>query len=600
MISLPKSPNQYSLPEWNQKNDSDVNGSLWASTGIDLSENEGKLRLGKRTILATGTVDDSDMTDYPVAYKTFMDNSSNLYNWTIMGGFIWKNYIQGTQTATKDTHSVTPIGIDSSISDMEIFNSELYVTGNTLDAYYLTSSASSWATVSNLGVGGNSSSFTIYQNRLYCGGGTKVNSMDTSHTVASSGAFSVSIPDQELTITFLRASSNRIWIGTANFNNGKGYIYEWDGTATQVTKSYRLESAGAMSCVIKDDIPYVMDANGKLIAWNGGTFTEIGRLNRRENKILFNSSRTSIITNRFIHKNGMALIQGKINLLIKGTNADGTMEETIPSGIWEYDPNRGLTHKHSISTAKIAGTIQDYGQLNIKNAGALSEFNSTTSNGFFAGVSYYSDATTVKAGIFYNDFTDVLQKAGSFVTTKQYAMDSQGNPSVQNVWQNLYILYRKLLNSADEIVVKYRVTEVEPLTATITWTSTTTFTVPVGSLDVSLYWSAGVGGEVEILNGIGAGKCSHITNAVANGIIWTVTVDEIYTGATGTAIARFQSWKKLGEITYSNPTPNGITFDQEGMGDVSNWIQFKVWMLFTGRDEIEKLLLVNENFNPAN
>lgn len=596
MISLPRQPNVYSLPVWNQKNDSDMNGTLWATTGIDLSENEGKVRLGKRTILATGTVDDVDMNNYPVTFKTFTDNVAS-YNWTIMGGYIWKGFTQGTQTATKDIHGSQAPGIDSAISDMEIFNSELYHSGNSADVYYITSSSVNWIAAAGLGTNGNSLSFTVFQNRLYAGGGTQVKSMDSSHSVATSGAFTVTVSDPNLTITFIRAGANRIWIGTINTNNGKGYIYDWDGTATQVTKGYRLESAGALACVIKDDIPYVMDNNGKLLVWNGGTFTELARLNRRTNKLL--NATSSIVTNRFVHKNGMSLIQGRINILIKGTNTDGTIEETIPSGIWEYTQDKGLYCKHTFGTAKIEGTIQDYGQVNIKNVGALAEFNSSNNNGFFAGISYFSDATTVKAGIFYNDFTDVLQKAGSLITTKQYAIDQEGNPSVQNVWQNIYILYKKLLDSADKIVVKYRTTEVEPVQATITWVSTNSFSVPNSSVDISQYWTLGTGGEVDILNGIGAGKPSHIINANLVAGIWTVIVDETYTGATGTAKARFQLWKKLGVITYLNATPGGVTYDQEGMGDVSNWVQFKLWMLFTGRDEIEKLLIINQNFNPA-
>lgn len=598
MISLPKQPNLYSPPIWNQKNDSDMNGTLFATTGVDLSENEGKVRLGKRTILATGTVDDADMSDYPVAFRTFADDIGT-FNWTIMGGFVWKNFIQGTQTAIKDTHSGNgSLGSDSAISDMEVFNSEIYVSGNSADAYYLPAAGGAWMTISGFGFNGNSQSFTLFGGRLYNGGGNRVFSIDASHALANTGAFSVVLSDPGLSITFLRASSNRIWIGTVNFNNGKGMIYEWDGVATQVTRGYKLESSGAYACVIKDDIPYVMDANGKLLAWNGGTFIELAKLNRRTNKLLGTSG--TVIVNRYIHKNGMALVQGRINLLIKGTNTDGTIEETISGGIWEYDTNRGLTHKHSISTNKIADTITDYGQINLKNVGALAEFNSTSYNGLFAGATYFSDATTVKAGIFYNDLPDVLQKAGSLITTKQHAIDERANASVENSWQNFYVLYKKLLDSADKIVTKYRTVEVEPIISTITWTGTTTFTVLNSSIDISQYWTVGTGGEVEILNGIGAGKCSHIINAVNNAGTWTVTIDETFTSASGTAKARFQLWKKLGVMTYSNPTPTGVTYDQEGMGDVANWVQFKVWMQFTGRDEIEKLLIINEDFNPAN
>ncbi len=609
MISLPKAPNLYSSPIWNQKNDSDVNGSLWASAGIDFSENEGKVRLGKRLLLNTATADNPNITGYPVGFKEFTANVASGYQiWTIAGTKVMNATITNplTDTFTLDALTNSPTDCQPAISDLEVFNNELYISRNSTDASYLSQgSPATWHTLTGAGWGTTYQSFCAFGSRMYNGGSTGVKSWDSSHTVASPGsAYAVTLPNPGLIVTFLRASSNRIWIGTLNTIGGKAYVYEWDGVSTQVTKAYRLESTGALSCVIKNDIPYIMDTNGVLSSWNGGTFVKLDSFNRRNNKLL--QAQFTANTDRFIHTNGMSLIKGKIHMLIDGRNYDNTasIEETIPSGIWEYDENRGLTCKHTFGTSKSAGTINDYGQIRIAGAGGLAEINwpssSATRNGsFLAGISYFTDATTVTSGIFYDDLNDTLQKAGSFITTKQHAIDFQGNPSIQNTWQNLYVLYKKLLNSADKIIVKYRTVEVEPIIASITWTSTTTFTVLNSAIDLTNYWTAGTGAEVDILNGIGAGKCSHITNTLLEAGIWTVTIDETYVGATGTAIARFQLWKKLGTITYLNTTPNGITYDQEGMGDLTNWVQFKVWLLFTGKNELEKLLIINSNVNPA-
>lgn len=610
MITIPKALNQYSSPVWNQENDSDLHGSLWASTGIDLSENDGKLRLGKRLLLNTGTADDADLSSYPVGFRIFNDIGAFPGNkiWTVAGTRVLKTGVITnplTDAFVTDPFTNSPTDCSSAISDIEIFNGELYVTRSSTDISYLATS-SAWAVITDGGWGTTYQSLCTYAGRMYNGGSTGIKSWNSSHTLVSPGsAFAITIPDPDLIIMWIKSASNKIWIGTVNTKGGKGYIYEWDGASTQVTKSYRLKATGALSCVIKDDVPYVMDTNGILLNWNGGTFTEVARINRRRNKML--QSRCFSNDDRFVHTNGMTLVKEKINILIDGRNYDNTasIEETIPSGIWEYDENRGLTCKHTFGSSKSAGTITDYGQLRLAGAGGLTEMvipnTSATQNGtFLAGVAYFTDATTLKAGIFYDDNNDTLQKAGSFITTKQYAIDSQGNSSIQNSWQKVYILYRKLLDSADKIVMKYRVTEVEPIIATITWTSTTTFTVLNTSIDISQYWTAGTGGEVEILNGIGAGKCSHITNAVNNSGTWTVTIDEVHTSASGTAVARFQLWKKIGVITYLNATPAGITFDQDAIGDVTNWVQFKVWMLFTGKDELEKLIIINQNYNPAN
>ena len=50
--------------------------------------------------------------------------------------------------------------------------------------------------------------------------------------------------------------------------------------------------------------------------------------------------------------------------------------------------------------------------------------------------------------------------------------------------------------------------------------------------------------------------------------------------------------KKISTITSGQ-----ATFDQAGIGELANWIQFKVAMIFTGKDEIEKLIIINQDFN---
>ncbi len=605
MINIPKNTSTSIGPLWNQPNNSDVNGSLWASFNIDVEENEGKLRIGKRMLRAYGTVDSSDVTGSPVGFKFFNDASGDSI-WTCMGAYVWEadNLNTITGAFSKDTNTGTPTDCAANTTDIEVFNGNLYVA--TASAVkYIVGGGSSWSTASGLG-GFVSNSLCVYGNRLYCGGGSTIRSLDTGNVVASSGTYTLTLPDISFYITFLRASSNRIWIGTVNRGGGKGYIYEWDGSASQVTKSYRLEASGALSCVIKDDIPYVMDSNGNLNVWNGGTFTKLTGLNRRNNKLLNNPLSTT--NNRFIHPNGMSIVKGKINMLIDGRDYDSstaslqTVEETIPSGIYEYDQNKGLIHKYSIAPTLASDTITDYGHARLSAVGGLAEFNLPSTNAnrngtFLVGAGYFSDATTAKYGVFYDDSNDAKQKAGYFITTKIYAADENGNPSVQNIWATVYTLYKNLLNSSDKVVIKYRVVENDPIEATITWTATTTFTT---TTNISAYWITGTGGEVEILNGIGSGRCSHIISIVNNAGTYTVTVDETYTGATGTAKARFQSWIKRDSISYNNSTPNGVTFQQSGFNDLSNWIQFKVWMLFTGKDEIEKMIIINANTNPAN
>lgn len=616
MINLPKSPNSYSSPAWNQTNDSDVNGSIFTSFNLDLTENDKKLRLGRRLVANTLTSDiptnifggTFPFNNYPIGFKQF--NITNKTLWTVAGNYVFyqaEKYPNGSGFL-QDTNSATPVDCDSKYSDIEIYNGELYVTSANTYISYLPAGASIWVQLAGAGGGSSVQPLCVFAGTLYVGAGSGtiksiVSVPGVSHTVTTTGATTIAIPDVYQVITFLKAASDRIWIGTLGFNGTKGRVYEWDGSATQVLKTHILEAAGALSCVIKDDVPYIMDSNGVLSVWNGGTFIKLAKLYRRNKRMLFNAM--AVDNSRFIHPNGMSIVNGKINLLIDGRNHDNTtggildsIDETIPSGIWEYDENIGLYHKHSIATAHVGDTIKDYGAVKLAGVGAIAEWNNITTpsavtgrNGtLLIGANYFSDATpTVVSGIFYDDSNDTLQKSGYLVTPKLESIDADGQPSVQNMWQNFYTLYKYFLDSADKIYVKYRKQEISSVIATGTWTSTSTFTTPTDL-------SALTGYEVEILLGVGAGKASHITSAIFSSGSCTITVDEIYTGATGTFQIRVQNWHKISDMD----TTSQATYDQANVGVLSNWIQFKVTMLFTGKDEIEKLIIINEDFNPAN
>ena len=607
MITLPKSPNAYSLPIWNQLNNSDVNGTLYASFNLDLTENEGKVRLGKRLVINTNSSDAAEITSYPCGFKVYGANRFAIAGASGVGyvfkGDVNKIYPSAVQFG-KVTGSNTPTDVDSLYSDIEVSNGALYVTGKGTSVYKTTdiTLGTTWATAISAGTTTCPHMLASFQARTYMtDNGSKIISWDASDTVASSGTYTVDIgnPGSNV-ITFIRSSSNRIWIGTINTYGGKGYIYEWDGsTTTEVQKSYRLESAGVLSCVIKDDVPYVMDVYGQLLVWNGGTFKKLTALNRIHNKLLYNPSSPNNFgeNNKFIHPNGMSIVKGRINLLINGSNIDNTtyinntIEETIPSGVWEYDEDKGLYHKHSVSLSHVADTIVDYGQVKVNGVGALSELNNPSNdagrNGtFLAGVSYYTNTTTIKSGIFYDDSNDTLQKAGYFITSKLPAIDINGMPSIQNMYNNIYTMYKSLLDTNDEIVIKYRKKEIDAVIVVATWTSITTFTT---TTDLS----ALVGYEVEPILGVGSGKTSHIVTAPYVAGVCTVTLDKIYAIIVGTSQVRIQNWKKISTINTSSTA----TYDQAGIGELGNWIQFKIGMIFTGKDEIEKLVVINQNYN---
>lgn len=580
-----------------QLNNSNVLGDFWASTGVDLTENEGVVRIGKRLIINTNTADVAEITSYPAGFVAY-----GAKKYTIAGasgtGYVFSNaslYPSGA-AFSKVTGSNTPVTVDSTISDILVSNSNLYVS-TASNSVYWTADGTTWSAAFTVGASdaGNTHMMTSYAGRTYMSKlGSLILSWDSANTVATSGQYTLQLGNSDSNqITFLRSSSNRIWIGVVNKLGGKGYIYEWDGSSTQATKAYRLEAQGALSCVIKDDVPYVVDTNGALLVFNGGTFKKLTQLNRRRNRLLWNP--ISGTNNRFIHPNGMSIVNGKINILVDGRNYDGTttaasIEETISSGVWEFDENKGLYHKHAFGLSRAAGTITDLGQIRINGAGALSELNMADSTSgrdgtFLAGATYFTTASVSTSGIFYDNSLDTEKKGGSFVLAKTRPEASKLGPAITSIWKKFYIAYRKFLASTDRIVVKYRSTEQEPTTMTITWVDATSFTTADANMA-----NYAVGDEVEILQGAGGGYCSHIVSSTNNAGTYTVVVDETHTSASGTAIARFQKWIKVLEINDQTSTWKEAGFPtSSGMPLSSTWIQLKVWAVFTGQDEIESL-----------
>ncbi len=585
-----------------QTNQSSILGNVYATKNIDTDSNEGVIQLGKRMLLNTATADVSELTSYPVGFKYF----ASAY-WTVAGasgtGYPFKaSAITGNFTKVVNGGSISGLvtTFDSIYSDIEITgfgaNTELNISTASGANIYWTQDGLTW---NAMGAGGAGSPMMMcfYASRGYVTkNGYQIQSWDSSHTVASpssttsnSNSYAVNLPDSSLKITWLRPTTKGIFIGTVNVNGGKGYVYFWDGVSTQVNSQFRMKSGGALSALIENDVPLIMDSNGSLLDWNGGTFLPLDNIYRKMNKPLFNPYSTS--NQRFIHPNGMSIIKDKPHLLLDLTNYDvsshlGTQEDCNPSGIWIFDrETKSLKNKYSFGLSKSGGTVTDYGAFRIFGAGGISDILTaqspiTTNGTFLAGCSYYTDATTTTSGIFYDDNNDTLQKAGYFVSSIiQSGADRQ---SITDTWGKIYAFHKKFLSASDRIVIKYRTVEDVPTEGAITWTNSTSFTT---ALDLSTY---SIGDEVEVLSGIGSGLCSHITAIQATSGGYMVDVDQTYTSATGTSRARFAKWTKAGTIQ------DLVDFDEVSAQTSSTFVQIKVFMIWSGRNELYKTVITNQ------
>lgn len=585
-----------------QLNRGDKLGDLWSSFNLNLSRKLGSVLVSGRMLLNINTDDDAQMSAPPAAFRAFITTTADV--WAIAGSHMWSTSNGGPDdTFAQDATGSTPTNLSSDNSDMTVMASSIVVTGS--NDIYLLSSSKVWSSLANVLANSSGNHAITYfrgTNKAYiiddnAAGITSLDD-DLSTVVLSTSGSPYSLNDivegaganVGSQLSCIASNSSRVGVGTINVSGSTCKFYTWNGTqASGANESYHLDANGILAVIVVDDVFTIFDTKGRLMQLNGGTFVELARL-PLENLSLKIS--TGVATTRPVHYNGMALIDGNIEILVNAQllNSGSTVKENCPSGVWCYDRvTRSFYHKRSIGLTKSGGTITDYGASKLSLVGALAEVevlhaDAGTPNGkVLAGCDYYTTATVTKSGIFYADENDTLQKAGVLVTSKIFSQN------ITDTWKKVYARFRRFLNSTDKIVIKARVEEDEPTEATITYTSTTTFTVPTASFTTA----PAVGDEVEIIQGVGSGRTAHITVVTTSAPNYAITVDETITGATTqTAKARFQTWVKLG--SYNAQTDEFVKYPiQSNQIGASVWVQIKIWFLFTGKNELHDIIVSN-------
>lgn len=582
--------------QWRQSNEGDIFASILSSYNIDLTGKKGELRISPRIFVNSKS---SDLTNLgiPCAFKYFKTPTEKLF--ALAGDRVF--YANGAQnTFFSEFTSYTANNLNSNYSDMEIAFGYLYISSASRNLYTINTSGAVTALANKAANSSGLHDLEYFraQNRLYFvdDDSKAIGSIDSANTTATLGnQYTLQlIQDANVSvITWIKSTSSRIWIGTINYSGSDGRIYSWDGSQTSVNETYKLDSAGTLACVIKDDVPYVIDTKGRLLKFNGGTFTGdngepyLDRFPVEEESF---GSYFGSATNRPIHYNGMTLSdKGDIQILVNsapwttGYPASKSFEN-FPSGVWEYTPRTGLYHKKGVGYGTGTESPTDYGQQKLSAVGAISYINvpdnaltaGNTNGTYILGASYYTNATSTLNAIFYDDSNDTWQKAGYFVTPKIYATN------IQDTFNDLYARFSKLNTSGDKIVFKYRTDEIDSVEGTITWLSDTVFNCPEDLSDFA------IGDEVEILQGTWAGKISTIANIDGG---YTVQTADTFTGASGTTgKARFQKWKTIGTVTSYTEK-----FKRSPINDIDTWVQFKVYIVKTGRFDFHDMLLTNKS-----
>lgn len=586
----------------NQNGRSKVLGDLWSSFGLDLQSDLGIIKVYPRMQVTTfGVPGERGLS---VAFSTFNTKIFTLADTRIFYNTATDGVIDATTPFNfEDVGSGSITTYSKDTGDLKTFNLMLCATAQT--ALMSRDISGTWTNRATLTTGyAHKMLYFPNSNRLYFLEANNIHSLDTSWAEATPNSdFAlnlVNITEFDLGIPYtMEEDGTDIWIGMMQTNTAgdgnvlKGaYIIRWDGQAQTFTTPYHIKARGILA-LCKDDrnIIHAFDTNGALLQFTGSGFEEIGRLPL--NKSILTNANSSVY-NAFVHPNGLQFTRNgtfivAVNNLV--SDATGSIKENLASGIWEFSKDTGFVHRGAFTyTPAGSTTVTDYGQNRIAQIGALAEIDmsSVSINGtptLLCGATLYNDASTTSDAILIDDPFDTTTKYGNFVTSWFLASGLTDN------WNKVALRYRRLLNVADRIWLKYRTHEVAPTNITMTWVTPTTFTTPTDLSDTSF-----VGYEVEVLQGTGSGKCAHIVSGVVSFGLCLVTIDESFVGVTtGTALGRVQAWKKL--TVVADQTTESLL---KGFldGSTSARVQVKCCMQFTGSDELYELMIINNVQEP--
>ncbi len=591
-----------------QDNKNQFNGNIAESFNLDLTSGRGKIGVTRTKKVADVS---ASFSTTQLVSNINQSNGLLFYFGAEVGSF--GSIYQGGSTAFSSTfvRDSSSAVFSSGSSDLIITNGTAYASGNDSIFYSTITAFGIWTEVSTPALDSSTPHLlSSLGNRVYVSNlDYKIATVDSSNVLSLTGTGTCNFNLPGYTITVLMSGLDRVWVGFSSLQNGQlgtTYIYEWDGESENApSQRYEIDASGLICGVVKDGIPFVLDTNGRLLRYSGSTFTEVGRLPYKNGEIM-NSFNSNQLNQRAIHPRAITVDQDEI--LINVTNrlqndSDGNQYYAdFPSGVWAWSEENGLYHKLSASYQEVADTgttnIGDYGQIRVAQAGAIfvhdsqDQLQKTGEGGriifsqrYFNSSNDSTDSISVDVSyltaIFADDTKNNTQKYGYFITRELHTED------IEETWQKLYAKNKKLINSGDKVVVKYRTEMQDKVTGDFEWSNNQTI---LTSADLSNYSQ---GDEMQVVQGIGSGKSFTIQSITSTGSGYSVTLTESFAGGVGSGVAQFSNFRYFGEIAYGHPDQyKSFTLPVNNKSPV---VQFKVCMQFTGNNELYGIQAISKS-----
>lgn len=387
------------------------------------------------------------------------------------------------------------------------------------------------------------------------------------------------------TVRLAMASSDRFWFGLQGDVGQNAKIIEWDGFALTYNNEYELQGSFPLTGWLKNGIPYYITELGYIFKYAGGGFNKVQEFPMREDGQVFSSSLTAENT---ILPYGSWIDGDVVYINVGAPVRTGSSDLTggshrMRSGVWIFNTsNLNLYHHMGFGEHATAGTDVNYACSPVSIPGAV--IRQITSN----TPQLVASASVPIGGAAWNSssVTGIYQEIASNVQTSNGGRNRGyiitpylSSEEIMDMWEGLWVKFKKFVNSNNRIIVKSRVAEPlkdtdaadeSPLQAQATWVNTTSFTciVPTG---------VAVGDEVEVLTGDNGGCCFDISvlSATPDGSATiTVTISEAApTSSTDTFIARFDNWDSETAISSVSVGNQWVPFTAPKQGE---FIQIKI------------------------
>lgn len=502
------------IPDQNKKflqtNDGESRGNVQFTYGIDIVSNKGKIKVAEKSLNSINSDDTTAFDGYAGAIFPYSGAGGKILAISDRAFIADPDDIPAGFAQDTDGSDPTPgntvtngcefngLALVSDGTDIKSYNGSTWTSwwGTTLGQTSLSSSGRRFMRV---GANGNlyltDNGNKVYRVR-YTG----------SYSISKTGNGTLDFSATPYTFTAMEPTSNRMWIGTQN-TNGKAIIIEWDMSANSSTANRWHEvGADAVRCIyIFNDTPYAVLSTGKIVGFNGVSFSELEGLQFpvAENQFLYTD---------FIHPNGWDIIDGLPHLLVSGRvyNSDsaymGTAQSywTMASGVYCVDPQQGVHLRYPLKA------------MSIPEVGALLALDNLDTK-FLSSYSYYKADKTILSVLEYHDRTN-SQASTAFLATSF-------DENYQEGLKSATILLNPLA-SGEKINVYYRDNNQDSLSLEGVWFTSTQMNLTGVNLGVS------VGDVAFVKIGPDAGVLLRITAVNESNTITEIIFDRSASTAT--------------------------------------------------------------------